>query len=125
MTTENTTVATKPAVDHHVTLRELKWMLSELPGDATLYAVKDYYAPQNDFASAIGGSLYLETHSKYEDSFTTATVTSFLDYLNSLEDVAGSAYVWITTPFHGAVNGIRINSDGSCTLTAENPNAMP
>lgn len=124
MTTESSP-ATKPAVEHHVTLRELKWMLSELPGEAVLHADKDYYAPQNDFASAVAGSLYLETHSKYEDSFEPATVNSFLEYLNSLEDIAGSAYVWITTPFHGAVNGIRINSDGSYTLTAENPNAMP
>lgn len=124
MTTENV-IATKPAVEHHVTLRELKWILSELPGEATLHAVEDYYVPENDFASAIAGSLYLDTCNRHSPSFAPATVNSFLDYLNSLEDVDGSAYVWLQTYFHGAVNGIRINSDGSYTLTAVNPDAMP
>lgn len=124
MTTENST-ATKPAVEHHVTVRELKWMLSELPGEATLHAVKDYYAPENDFASTSPGRLYLDTRGRAEATFKPATVNSFLGYLNSLENMEGSAYVWIMTPFPGAVNGIRINSDGSYTITSENPDAMP
>lgn len=124
MSTETTT-APKPAVEHHLTLREFKWILSELPGDATLHAVKDYYAPEHDFASTSGGNLYLDTCDRHSSSFAPATVNSFLGYLNTLENVEGSAYVWIVTPFHGAVNGIRINSDGSYTLTAVNPDAMP
>lgn len=124
MTTENV-IATKPAVEHHVTLRELKWMLSELPGEATLHAVEGYYAPENDFASTVAGSLYLDTINRHSPSFVTATVGSFRDYLDTLENAEGNAYVWLLTYFHGAVNGIRINSDGSYTLTAVNPDAMP
>ena len=125
MTSQNAKTLTKPAVEHHLTLRGLKWILSELPGEAPLHAVKDYYAPDNDFASTSGENLYLDTRSRNNSSFNPATVGSFRDYLGSLEDMDDNSYVWILVIGYNAVNGVRINSDGSYTLTAENPDAMP
>lgn len=118
-------VTPTPAVEHHLTFGELKGILAALPGDAVLHAVKDYYTPEHDFASVAGGNLYLDTCSKYEDGFTPATVGSFRDYLDTLEDTEDNFYVRLTTPFTGAVNGVRINSDGSYTLSAVDPDAMP
>ena len=124
MTNENFT-ASKPAVEHHLTFGELKGILSTLPGDATLHAVKDYYAPDNDFTSTSGGNLYLDTSNRHASSFKPATVASFRDYLVSLEGMDDNSYVWILIIGYNAVNGVRINSDGSYTLTAVNPDAMP
>jgi hypothetical protein len=115
----------KPIVEHHLTFGELKGILSTLPGDAVLHAVEDQYAPENDFSWSSAGNFYLDTRSKHEDGFTPATVGSFRDYLGSLEDMDDNFYVRLMAPFTGAVNGVRINSDGSYTLSAVNPDAMP
>lgn len=111
------TPVTQSNIEHHLTLGNLKRLLGNLPAEALLYAADNRYSPcfmDHDYTPG-----YLTLKSDYETDwdFSQATVGDFYDSLFRIEGVPDDSYVSLRTWSTEAVNGVRLNGNGSVTLS--------
>lgn len=111
------TPAPKSATEHHLTLGSLKLLLGNLPSEALLYAAGNRYSPcfmDHDYMDG-----YLTINSDYETDwdFSQATVGDFYDSLFRLDGIPDDSFVSLRTWNTEAMNGVRLNGDGSITLS--------
>lgn len=116
-TSENTPM---PSMDHHLSFGDLRWLLAELPAGATLYAMGNEFYPSIERSHLMTTSFFLK--SDYHEESDPVTVGEFREFLETLTTVHNSYYLWINVDCNNyALNGIRMNGNGSFTLSAVDP----
>lgn len=111
------TIAAKSDTEHHLTLGNLKRLLGNLPSEALLYAGDNRYSPRFMDHDYNKGYLTINSDYKTDWDFSQATVGDFYDSLFRIEGVPDDSYVSLRTWSAEAVNGVRLNGDGSITLS--------
>ena len=112
-------------VENHLTFGQLRRIVGELPVDAVLYSyAKDYYPVLDDskvFEGFLGVGSVTLGHS-LKEGLEPVTAGSLAEGLYGLDDLIRPSYVWLdvegSSDYHRAVNGVRINGDGSYTLSS-------
>lgn len=124
----------KPAVDRHMMLCEVIHVLSLMPRGAYLYIDDHMYRGKRAFEFPV-----LEVESREgtaditfasDEHVEPVCVGEFVDFLKTLQGavlapenrflIDGECYVWLTD-FEAAVNGVRMNGDGSVTFSYAYP----
>lgn len=135
MTTTEVTAQTastelfKARVRNHVTLEDLRRILSSLPGDAPLYANDEGLFPALEVAPS--KRFRSDIDLAYSANSSWVRVNTFLSWLKDIEgikfvspegnetgcEVEDRSFLWLGRS-ETAINGVRINSDGSYTLSS-------
>lgn len=109
--------APKSNTEHHLTLGNLKRLLGNLPAEALLYAADNRYSPNLMDYDYTADHLTINSDYETDWDFAQATVGDFYDSLFRLEGVPDESYVSLRTWSNEAMNGVRMNGNGSITLS--------
>jgi hypothetical protein len=119
----------KARVRNHLTLAELRNILRSLPGDAPLYANDEGHFPSLEIDASERFRSDIEL--SYSPDSSWVQVKNFLQWLEDIEgikfvsdegnetgcEVEDRSLLWIGKS-EGAINGVRINNDGSYTISS-------